>query len=130
MDFKDSVPPPAQPGVRSHPGRNSQDGVSHQQETDPLFLPLLNKLHQGFYVRGEDASNLTTIPLQSRVTLQILNHSYPFKDLKETFAVSRRGEQLCLLTKQRIVASVEDSVLRTQMENLESQEEDDPKRVL
>ena len=44
--------------------------------------------------------------------------------------MSRRAEQLCLRTKQRIVGTVEDSVLRTEMENLESQEEDAPKRVL
>ncbi len=43
--------------------------------------------------------------------------------------MSRRAEQLCLRTKQRIVATVEDSVLRTEMENLESQQEDAPKRV-
>ena len=41
--------------------------------------------------------------------------------------MSRRAEQLCLRTKQRIVATVEDSVLRTEMENLESQEGDAPK---
>jgi hypothetical protein len=34
------------------------------------------------------------------VTLHILNHFRPFKDLEETFAVSRRAEQLCLRTKQ------------------------------
>ena len=43
--------------------------------------------------------------------------------------VSRRAEQLCLGTQQRIVATVEDSVLRTEMGDLESQEEDDPKSV-
>jgi len=75
---------------------------------------------------GEDASNLPTIPLQKRVTLQILNYFSPFKDLKETFAVSHRAEQLCLSTKlyRSIVATVQDSVLCTEMENLESQEED------
>ena len=50
------------------------------------------------------------------------------------FAVSRRAEQLRLRFQQRIVATAEDSVLRTEMENLESQEEDAPnvlpKRVL
>jgi hypothetical protein len=38
-DCKDSVPPPALPGARVRPGRDSQDGVSHQQEAAPLFLP-------------------------------------------------------------------------------------------
>jgi len=53
-----------------------------------------------------------------------------FKDLKQTFAVSRRAEQLRLRVQQRVVATVEDSVLRTEMASLESQEEDAPRRVL
>ena len=40
------------------------------------------------------------------------------------FAGSRRAEQLSLRSQQRIVATVEDSVLRTEMAGLESQEED------
>jgi hypothetical protein len=43
---------------------------------------------------------------------------------------SRRGEQLSLRSQQSIVATVENSVLRTEMTGLESQEEDDPKRIL
>jgi hypothetical protein len=54
----------------------------------------------------------------------------PFKDLKQTLAVSRRAQQLRLRAQQRVVATVEHSVLRTEMENLESQEEDAPRRVL
>jgi hypothetical protein len=83
-------------------------------------------------VRGEDASNVavTTIPAQKRVTLQILSMWPPFKVLKQTFAVSRRAEQLRLRAQQCVVATVEESVLRTEMENFESQEEDAPKRVL
>ncbi len=79
---------------------------------------------------GDDTSKLYTIPLQNRVTLQILNHWYPLKDLKEAFAVWRRAEQLQLRSKQRIIVTDEDSVLRTEMDNLESQEEDDPRRFL
>jgi len=83
-------------------------------------------------VRGEDASNVavTAVPAQNRVTLQILSMWQPVKDLKLTFAVSRRVEQLRLRAQQRGVATVEDSVLRTEMENLESEEEDAPWRVL
>jgi hypothetical protein len=43
------------------------------------------------------------------------------------FAGSRRAEQL---TQQHIVTDVEDSVLRTEMVGLESQEEDTPKCIL
>ena len=62
-DCKDSVPPPDQSGERARAGRNSQDGVSQQQEASTLFVP---QLHEAFHVRGEDASNLPTIPLQKR----------------------------------------------------------------
>ena len=46
------------------------------------------------------------------------------------FAGSRHAEQLSLRSQQRTVATVEDSVLRTEMAGLESQEEDAPKRIL
>jgi hypothetical protein len=39
-------------------------------------------------------------------------------------------EQLSSRCQQRVVATVEQSVLRTEMADLESQEEDTPKRVL
>jgi hypothetical protein len=46
------------------------------------------------------------------------------------FPDSRRTEQLILRSQQLIVATVKDSVLRTEMGGLESQEEDTPKRIL
>ncbi len=46
------------------------------------------------------------------------------------FVGSRRAEQLSLRSQKRIVATVEDSVFRTEMSGLESQEEDAPKRIL
>ena len=126
-DCKDSAPPPAQPGVRARPARDS-DGAS-QQEAAPLFLPRLDRLYEA-NSRGEDASNVVAMPAHHRVTQQIIARWQPFKDLQRTFAVSRRAEQLLLHTQQRVVATVEDSVLRTEMASLESQEEDAPRRVL
>ena len=79
---------------------------------------------------GEDDSNVVAIPTQHRVTQQILSRWQPFKDLKQTFAVSRCAEQLRLRVQQRVIATVEDSALRTEMENLESDEEDASRRVL
>ena len=46
------------------------------------------------------------------------------------FAGSRRAEQLSLRSQQRVVTTVEESVLKTEMAGLESQEEDAPKRLL
>ena len=54
----------------------------------------------------------------------------PFRELKLMIAGSRRAEQLRLRLQQRIVANVGDSVLRTEMADLESQEEDTPNRIL
>ena len=60
---RQDVHPQSQPGVRARVRRSSQDGDSQQQEAGPLFLPQLNSLHEAFHVRGEDASNMPTIPL-------------------------------------------------------------------
>jgi hypothetical protein len=46
------------------------------------------------------------------------------------FPVSCHTEQLRLCSQQHIVVTVEDSVLRTEMVGLESQEEDSPNRIL
>ena len=46
------------------------------------------------------------------------------------FAGSRRAEQLSLRSQQRVVATVEESVLKTEMAGLESQEGDAPNRLL
>jgi hypothetical protein len=45
-------------------------------------------------------------------------------------AGSRRAEQLSLRSQQRVVTTVEESVLKTEMAGLESQEEDSPKCLL
>jgi hypothetical protein len=60
----------------------------------------------------------------------ILRHWKSFQDLKLMFTDSHRAEQLKLHSQQRIVTTVEDSVLRTEMTGLESQEEDAPNRIL
>jgi hypothetical protein len=113
----------------------SQDGVSQQQQTAPLLLPQLNRLFEVSFDRDESsASNasVAAIPSQFKVTQQILLHGQTFRDLKLKFVGSRRAEQLNLRSQNRIVATVEDSVLRTEMTDLESQEEDTPtpKRIL
>ena len=46
------------------------------------------------------------------------------------FADSRRAEQLSLRSQQRVVTTVEESVLKMEMAGLESQEEDAPKCIL
>jgi hypothetical protein len=50
---------------------------------------------------------------------------------EESFVVSCRvAEQFGLWSKQRIMTTTEGSVLRREMTNLESQEEDAPRRIL
>ena len=127
------MPSPSQVNTGSSGRLSSQDGVSQQQETTSLSLPLLNRLIEASFVRDESsASNadVAVIPSQFKLTKQILLHWQPFRDLKLMFAGSRRAEQLSLRSQQRVVATVEESVLKTEMAGLESQEEDAPKRLL
>ncbi len=103
--------------VGARGGLISQDGVSQQQEDSPLFVPQLNRLHEASIVRAEDASNVAVTVIPAQNTLEILSMWQPFKVLKETLAASRRAEELRLRAQQRVVATVEDSVLRTDLEN-------------
>jgi hypothetical protein len=77
---------------------------------------------------ASSASNadVTAIPSQLKVTKQILLHWQPFRDLKFKYVGSRQAEQLSLRSQQCVVATVEESVLKTEMAGLESQEEDAP----
>ena len=111
----------------------SQDGVYQQQQAAPLSLPQLNRLFEVSFARDENSvsnAGVVVIPSQFKVTQQILFHWQPFRDLKLNFAASRRPEQLILRSQQRIVATIEEAVLRMEMAGLESQEEDTPKCVL
>ncbi len=56
----------------------------------------------------------------------MLKHWRPFQVLQQAFADSRRAEQHRLRKPQRIVATAVDSVLRTELEDLEPQEEHSP----
>jgi hypothetical protein len=127
------APSQSQVNVGATARLRSQDDVSQQQGAAPLSLPQLNRLFEASFVRDESSASsadVAAIPSQHKVTQQILSHRQPFLDLKLMFAGSRRAEQLNLRSQQRIVATVEDSVLRTEMAGLESQEEDAPKRIL
>jgi hypothetical protein len=77
-----------------------------KQEDDTLFIPQFNHLHEDSIVLGEDDSNVTVtvIPVQNRVTLQILIMCQLFKVLKQTIPVSRRAEQLRFRGNQRVFA--------------------------
>ena len=84
-------------------------------------------------MRDESSSSnadVTVIPSQFKVTKQILLHWQPFRDIKLKYVGSRQAEQLSLRSQQRVVATVEESVLKTEIAGLESQEEDAPQRIL
>jgi hypothetical protein len=126
------APSQSQVNVGASARLRSQDDVSQQQGAAPLSLPQLNRLFEASFVRDESSASNANVaaPSQHKVTQQILSHWQPFLDLKLIFASSRRAEQLSLRSQKRIVATVEDSVLRTEMAGLESQEEDAPKHIL
>ncbi len=76
--------------------------------------------------RSASNTDVAVIPSQFKVTKQILLHWQPFRDLKLKYVGSRQAEQLSSRSQHRIVATVEESVLETEMAGLESQEEDAP----
>jgi hypothetical protein len=123
----------SQVNIGAGPRPSSQDGVSHLQDPVPLSLPQRNCLVEVSFVWDESsASNadVTAIPSQFKVTKQILLHWQPFRDLKLKYVGSRQTEQLTSRSQKRVVVTVEESVLKTEMAGLESQEEDAPKRIL
>ncbi len=79
---------------------------------------------------SDSTSDVAVIPSQNKVTDQILRDWQPFIPLKLSYGDSCRVEQLNLWSQQHIVVTVEDSVHRTEIVGLESQEEDAPKRIL
>ena len=97
------------------------------------MLPQLNSLLEASFVRDESSvsnADVTVIPSQFKVTKQILLHWKPFRDLNLKYVGSRQTEQLILHSQQRVVYTVEESVLKTEMVGLESQKEVAPKRIL
>jgi len=123
----------SQVNIGAGPRPSSQDGVSQLQDPVPLSLPQVNRLVEASFVRDESsASNddVTAVPSQFKVTKQILLHWQPFRDLKLKYVGSRQAEQFISRSKQYVVASVEESVLQTEMVGLQSQEEHAPKRIL
>jgi hypothetical protein len=123
----------SQGNVGASTRRISQDGVPQQQQAAPLSLPQLDRLYEASFARDESSvSNpgVAAIPSQFKVTQQVLQKWQPFRDLKLKFLGSRRQEHLSSRCQQRVVDTVEESVLRTEMTGLESQEEDAPKCVL
>jgi hypothetical protein len=108
----------SQVNIGAGPRPNSQDGVSQLQEPVPLSLLQLNRIVEASFVRDESsASNadVTVIPSQLQVTKQILLHWQHFRDLKLKYVGSHQAEQLSLRSRQRKVATVEESVLKTEM---------------
>ena len=71
-DCKDTEPPQSQSGTRGRVGHSQQDGDARQQEADPRLLPQLTRLHEAYHARGEDVSNVVSIPTQHRGTQKIL----------------------------------------------------------
>jgi hypothetical protein len=84
-----------------------------------LIVPQLNRLVEASFVWDESSTSnadVTAIPSQFKVTKQILLDWDPFRDLKLMFAGSHRAEQLSLRSQQRVVATVEESVLKMEID--------------
>ncbi len=127
------APSPSQVNTGPRVRPRSQDGVPPHQEAAPLSLPKINRLFESSFVWDESSAftaGVAAIPSQFKITQPILLHWQTFRDLTLKFVGSRRAEKLSLRSQQRVVATVEESVLRMEMTGLESQEEDTPRCVL
>ena len=72
-------------------GLLQQDGDDQQQETVLLLLPHLNCLQEPYIVWGEDASNVTVIPAQNRLTHQIILMQTYMVTIVSHIAINRTG---------------------------------------
>ena len=107
-------------------------GASSQQrrrDEDALSLPQLNCLHEAYLPREEDDTTIR-IPSQRRLTDQLIAHWRPYVVLRQRLSGTRSEEQLRLRKPQKFKATVDDSVLRTEMGDLEPSDEDAPPRTL
>ena len=104
--------------MRDRVEHSSQDWDSQQQQTDPLFIPQLNILQETFHEWGEEVSNTVVISLQHRLTIHLTKHWEPVSG-----ATFSHHAELCLHRTQCIVFNVIDSVLRTEMGDLDPREE-------
>ena len=127
-DGKDSVSPPSLPGDRARPDRDSQDGVSHQRETDPL-LPRRLTVSMRLTPRERTIPTLSPSGLstgsQNKSSHGVRRLKTSIRHLRSRVALNSFD-----FTQQHVVTTVEDSTRRAEMGALESQEEDTPKRVL
>jgi hypothetical protein len=72
----------------------------------------------------------SVIPTQKRVTEQLTKHWAPFKVLRQRYACTHFEEQLQLHLPQKHKATVPDSTLRVEMNNLEEQADNAKDREL
>jgi hypothetical protein len=94
FDCTDSAPPQSHPCAGARGGRSSQDGFLQHHAASPLSLPQLNSLVEAYNVRGEDASNITVISIDSAPPhAQLIQHWKPFQVLQQTCLVSLRAVQ-------------------------------------
>jgi hypothetical protein len=120
------APSQSQAHVGARGGRSSQTESSHQQEAAPSSFRCSTAPMRHSLCGDRTLSLLLLLSSRHRNRMHTRSSWQPFTDLRHTFAVSCRAEQLRLRTQQRIITTTEDSALRTGMGNWESQEEDAP----
>ena len=132
--------PPPQPPPPSAGGSAAANAGAHPQPTagsqdnsnGKLLLPQLDRLHLAFKRRQVSPSASSSsqdqqaqqppksvIPTQKRVTEQLTKHWTPFKALRQRYAGTRFEDQRQLQLPQKHKATVQDSTLRVEMNNLE-----------
>ena len=139
-------PPPSSAGggAAANAGAHPQPPAGSQDNSNgKLLLPQLDRLHLAFKRRQVSPSASSSsqdqqaqqppksvIPTQKRVTEQLTKHWAPFKVLRHRYACTRLEEQRQLHLPQKYKATVPDSTLRVEMNNLEEQADNAKAREL
>jgi hypothetical protein len=105
--------------------RDIHSKLIDQYDCKEVCVPSPSQVNAGAGDRIRSQDGVSQQQETASLSLPQLNRLIEDSFVRE-FADSRRVEQLSLHSQQRIVATVEDSVLRTEMAGLESQEEDAP----
>ncbi len=128
-------PPSAGGGPAANAGAHPQPPAGSQDNSNgKLLLQQLDSLHLAFKRRQVSPSAPSSsqdqqaqqppksvIPSHRRITEQLTKHWAPFKVLRQLYAGMRLEEQRQLHLPQKHKATVPDSTLRVEMNNLEEQ---------
>jgi hypothetical protein len=121
----------SQAHVESNDGISSQDGASQKQEDTSLTIPQLNRLMKLTLCGVRTLPTLLLPSSRHRIRSPFISSAcvHPLKISSKPLRSRTVRNSFASVCNNSLSLRVEDSVLHTEMANLESQEEDAPRHV-